>query len=160
DPGSEQHLRRCLAAADHRDSAAVREAQCSLGFLRENLMNPRTRALVVLMFVAGVPASAYAQATLAGVVRDSSGAVLPGVTVDASSPALIERTRSGVTDGTGQYQIVDLRPGTYSVTFSLSGFRTVKREGVAISGAGAITINAELSVGGVAETVVVQGETP
>ena len=123
-------------------------------------MNPRTRALVVLMFVAGVPASAYAQATLAGVVRDSSGAVLPGVTVDASSPALIERTRSGVTDGTGQYQIVDLRPGTYSVTFSLSGFRTVKREGVAISGAGAITINTELSVGGVAETVVVQGETP
>src|SRR5262245_4681125 len=107
-----------------------------------------------------LPASASAQATLAGVVKDSSGAVLPGVSVETSSPALIERVRTATTDATGQYQIVDLRPGTYSVTFSLSGFRTIRREDVAISGAGVITINAELSVGGVAETVTVQGETP
>jgi hypothetical protein len=119
-----------------------------------------SRALVLLGLLAMVPGSAYAQATLAGVVKDTSGAVLPGVTVEAASPVLIERTRSAVTDGTGQYQIVDLRPGTYTVTFTLSGFKTVKREGVAISGAGAITINGELSVGGVTETVVVQGETP
>src|SRR5436189_5999184 len=114
-----------------------------------------SRALV-LGLLAMVPGSAYAQATLAGVVKDTSGAVLPGVTVEAASPSLIERTRSAVTDGTGQYQIVDLRPGTYTVTFTLSGFKMVKREGVAVSGAGAITINGELSVGGVTETVVVQ----
>jgi carboxypeptidase family protein len=82
-----------------------------------------------------------------GVVKDSSGAVLPGVTVETSSSALIEKTRTATTDGTGQYQIVDLRPGTYGITFSLSGFRSVTREGVEISGAGVITINADLSVG-------------
>lgn len=121
---------------------------------------PVVEGSALLGLLAMVPGSAYAQATLAGVVKDTSSAVLPGVTVEAASPALIERTRSAVTDGTGQYQIVDLRPGTYTVTFTLSGFKTVKREGVAISGAGAITINGELSVGGVTETVVVQGETP
>src|SRR5216110_84193 len=121
-------------------------------------MSRFAKVLAVLVWVVAVPSAAYAQASIAGVVKDTSGAVLPGVTVEAASPALIERTRSAVTDGTGQYQIVDLRPGT--VTFTLSGFKTVKREGVAISGAGAITINGELSVGGVTETVVVQGETP
>ncbi len=75
------------------------------------------------------PALASAQ-SLAGVVKDTSGAVVPGVTVEASSPALIERTRSTVTDDRGLYQIVDLRPGTYTVTFSLPGFATVQREGV------------------------------
>ncbi len=74
-----------------------------------------------------LPASAFAQATLAGVVKDTSGGVLPGVTVEASSPALIEKTRTAITDGTGTYQITDLRPGTYTLTFSLSGFATVKR---------------------------------
>ena len=82
--------------------------------------------LVCLLFV---PALASAQASIAGVVRDSSGGVLPGVTVEASSPALIEKTRSVLTDGSGQYKIIELRPGTYDVTFSLPGVATVKREG-------------------------------
>jgi carboxypeptidase family protein len=107
-----------------------------------------------------VPVSAYAQATLAGVVKDASGAVLPGVTVEASSPALIEKTRSAITDGTGQFQIVDLRPGTYGLTFTLTGFSSVKRDGVEVSGAGVITVNAELKVGNVSETVNVSGEAP
>ena len=107
-----------------------------------------------------MPSISFAQATLAGVVRDSSNAVLPGVTVETSSPALIEKTRTATTDGTGQYQIVDLRPGTYAITFSLSGFRTIRREGVEISGAGVTTIDVELSLGGLAETLTVRGETP
>src|SRR5436305_406137 len=80
------------------------------------------------------PAAVYAQASITGVVRDTSGAVLPGVTVEASSPVLIEKSRSVVTDGTGQYRIVDLRPGAYTVTFTLSGFSTVKRQGVELTG--------------------------
>jgi hypothetical protein len=72
----------------------------------------------------------HAQASITGVVRDASGAVLPGVTVEASSPALIEKVRSVVTDGTGQYRIIDLRPGTYVVTYTLSGFSIVRREGI------------------------------
>ena len=108
-----------------------------------------------------VPASAaMAQATLAGVVKDPSGAVLPGVTIEASSSALIEKTRSATTDGTGQYRIVDLPPGSYALTFTLSGFSTVKREDVNVSGAGVITINADLKVGAVSETITVSGETP
>ena len=81
-----------------------------------------------------LPTLAFAQASITGVVKDSSGAVLPGVTVEAASPVLIEKTRSAVTDGSGQYRIVDLRPGTYSVTFSLPGFSTVKREGIELTG--------------------------
>jgi len=107
-----------------------------------------------------VPSISSAQATLAGVVKDSSGAVLPGVTVETSSPVLIEKTRAATTDGTGQYQIVDLRPGTYAITFALSGFRIVTREGVEVSGAGVITIDANLSVGPLNETLTVLGETP
>src|SRR5690242_16219690 len=98
--------------------------------------------------------------TLAGSVRDTSGAVLPGVTVEASSPALIERTRSAVTDGTGQYQITNLSPGAYKVTFSLQGFSTVVREGVDLTGAGVTSIKAELRVGAVSESITVTGETP
>ena len=81
-----------------------------------------------------VPALAHAQASITGVVRDPSGAVLPGVTVEASSPALIEKVRSVVTDGSGQYRIIDLRPGTYAVMFTLSGFSTVRREGIELTG--------------------------
>src|SRR5712671_2367524 len=77
-----------------------------------------------------LPALAFAQASITGVVKDSSGAVLPGVTVEAASPVLIEKTRSTVTDGSGLYRILDLRPGTYTVTFTLAGFTTVKREGI------------------------------
>jgi hypothetical protein len=119
----------------------------------------RSFGLALLALVL-LPVSGYAQATLAGVVKDSSGAVLPGVTVEASSPVLIEKVRTATTDTTGQYQIVDLRPGTYVVTFTLTGFSTTKREGVAVSGSGVITINADLRVGNVSETVNVTGETP
>src|SRR5205085_2206476 len=108
--------------------------------------------LTVLMIV---PASAFAQATLAGVVKDASGAVLPGVVVEASSSALIEKTRTATTDGTGQYRITELPPGSYSLTFTLSGFSTVKRDTIDVSGAGVITINADLKVGAVSETITV-----
>jgi len=118
------------------------------------------RAWWILAGVVLLPATAFAQATLAGVAKDASGAVLPGVTVEVSSPALIEKTRTAITDGTGQYQVVDLRPGTYTVTFTLTGFSTVKREGVEISGVGTITINGDMKIGNVSETISVQGETP
>jgi hypothetical protein len=107
-----------------------------------------------------VPAIASAQSSLAGVVKDTSGAVLPGVTVEASSPALIEKVRSVVTDATGQYKIVDLRPGNYALTFSLTGFSVVKREAIELAGSGTVTINADMKVGTLAETITVTGETP
>src|SRR5262252_8200249 len=105
------------------------------------------------------PALTFAQ-SLAGVAKDASGAVLPGVTVEASSPALIEKVRTVVTDGTGQYQIVNLRVGTYTLTFSLTGFSTVKREGIELAGSGTITVNADMKVGALEETLTVTGETP
>ena len=111
----------------------------------------RSLLCVVLL----IPSISFAQASLAGVVKDSSNAVLPGVTVETSSPALIEKTRTARTDGTGQYQIVDLRPGTYSIAFSLPGFRTIRREGVEISGAGVTTINVELNVVDLTETILI-----
>src|SRR3979490_1067795 len=107
-----------------------------------------------------LPASAYAQASISGVVKDVSGAVLPGVTVEASSPVLIEKSRSAVTDGTGQYRIPDLLPGLYTVTFTLSGFATLKRDGVEVAGGGVTTISEALRVGNVSETITVTGETP
>jgi hypothetical protein len=117
-------------------------------------------SVVAAVLVAVLPSLAVAQASIGGVVRDSSGAVLPGVTVDATSPALIEKTRSVVTDGTGQYKIVDLRPGTYTVTFTLAGFTTVKRDGIELTGSFAATITADLRVGSIAETITVTSETP
>src|SRR5258705_7389554 len=89
-----------------------------------------SRILLVLGAILVLPSAAAAQGSVAGIVKDASGAVLPGVTVEASSPALIEKTRAVATDGTGQYKIIDLRPGTYTVTFTLPGFSTVKREGI------------------------------
>src|SRR6186713_69944 len=106
-----------------------------------------------LIRVAGVvaallaPVAAYAQASLAGVVRDGSGAVLPGVTVEASSPALIERTRTAVTDGSGQYKIIDLSPGRYQVAFTLPGFKTARHENIALEGTFTAQVNAALEVG-------------
>jgi hypothetical protein len=114
----------------------------------------------VLACLALLPTLAYAQASISGTVKDSSGAVLPGVTVEAASPVLIEKSRSAVTDGSGQYRIVDLPSGTYTVTFTLAGFTTVKREGVELSGSFNAAINADLKVGSVSETVTVTGETP
>ncbi|MEP7308435.1 MAG: carboxypeptidase-like regulatory domain-containing protein [Acidobacteriota bacterium] len=107
------------------------------------------------------PAAAHAQgAAIAGVVRDTSGAVLPGVSVEAASPVLIEKVRAAVTDGSGQYKIISLLPGTYTVTFTLQGFSTVKREGVEVTGSTTAAINADLKVGTLSETITVTGETP
>src|SRR5207248_7903243 len=107
------------------------------------------------------PASSFAQATgIAGVVKDTSGAVLPGVTVEAASPALIERTRSATTDSQGQYKILDLRPGIYTVTFTLPGFSTVKREDIELPAQFTATVSVELKVGALEETVVVNAESP
>jgi hypothetical protein len=114
-------------------------------------------ALLVLLLL---PAGAFGQAAITGVVKDASGAVLPGVTVEAASPALIERVRSVVTDDTGQYRIVDLRPGSYTVTFSLTGFSTVRREGLELSGDFVASVNVDLRLGGIQETITVSGETP
>ncbi len=108
-----------------------------------------------------VPAAARAQnASIAGVVKDTSGAVLPGVTVEVASPVLIEKTRAAVTDGSGQYKVIQLLPGTYTVTFTLQGFSTYKREGVEVSGTQTVSINADLKVGQLSETITVTGETP
>jgi len=100
-----------------------------------------------------------ADAGIAGVAKDATGGVLPGVTVEASSPALIEKSRVVVTDGQGQYKIVDLRPGTYAVTFTLSGFSAVRREGIELTAAFTATVNAELRVGSLEETITVAGGT-
>jgi hypothetical protein len=106
------------------------------------------------------PVVAWAQSGIAGVVRDTSGAVLPGVTVEAASPALIEKARTVVTDDVGQYKIIDLRPGVYIVTFTLPGFSPVKRDGLDLPSSFTATVNAELKVGTVQETVTVSGQTP
>jgi hypothetical protein len=130
-------------------------------------MDKSRPVLRFLRWVAGLavllaPASTFAQSgsNIAGVVRDSSGGVLPGVTVEASSPALIERVRSAVTDGQGLYRIVDLRPGVYTVTFTLPGFSIVRRERLELSASFTATVNAELRVGGLEETITVSGEAP
>jgi hypothetical protein len=116
-----------------------------------------TTALFVLLLL---PAGAYAQAAITGVARDASGGVLPGVTVEAASPVLIEKVRSVVTDGTGQYRIVNLLAGTYTVTFTLPGFSTVKRDGIELTGEFVATVNGDLKVGALEETITVTGETP
>jgi hypothetical protein len=116
--------------------------------------------LITLACLMALPAVARAQATIAGVVKDTSGAVLPGVTVEASSPALIEKSRVGVTDGSGQYRIENLRPGVYTVAYTLAGFNTVKREGIELTGTFTATVNAELRVGALEETITVTGESP
>jgi hypothetical protein len=116
--------------------------------------------LVAFVWLLAAPAAAYAQASMTGVVRDTSGAVLPGVTVEAASPALIEKVRTVVSDGSGQYRIENLRPGAYTVTFTLPGFATIKREGIELTGTFVATVNAELRVGAVEETITVTGETP
>jgi hypothetical protein len=115
-----------------------------------------------LVFAAALllPAPVLAQSAIAGVVRDSSGGVMPGVTVEASSPALIEGSRSVVTDNAGQYLVVDLRPGTYLVTFTLPGFNTVRREGIELPSNFTANVNAEMRVGALEETVTVTGASP
>ena len=118
------------------------------------------RLIFVLFASLAVPAAALAQSAIAGVVKDSTGAVLPGVTVEASSPALIEKVKTAATNEAGQYRIVDLRPGTYTVTFTLTGFNTVVREGVLLEANFTAPINAEMRVGAVSENVTVTGASP
>ena len=93
-----------------------------------------TRSVAVLSVLWFFPAAALAQAVITGLVKDASGGVLPGVNVEVASPVLIEKVRSVTTDATGQYRVVDLRPGTYSVTVSMAGFKTVKRDGIELTG--------------------------
>jgi hypothetical protein len=117
----------------------------------------------VVTFVSLLSGSIAAQQSpsgIAGLVRDASGAVLPGVTVEAASPALIEKVRSVVSDGEGRYRIVDLRPGTYVVTFSLTGFSSFRREGIELTAGFTATVNADMKVGGLEETITVTGENP
>src|SRR3978361_2310328 len=106
-----------------------------------------TKIFIAVIWIGLVPATAFAQSAIAGIVKDTTGAVMPGVTVEAASPALIEKVRSVVTDGQGQYKIVDLRPGVYSITFTLPGFNTVKREAVELPTNFTATINADLRGG-------------
>jgi hypothetical protein len=105
-----------------------------------------------------IPAAVYAQSAIVGVVKDNTGAVLPGVTVEAASDVLIEKVRSVTTDGAGQYRIIDLRPGTYIVTYTLAGFQTVRREGIQLPAEFTATLNVELRVGELAETITVTGD--
>src|SRR5207247_10704159 len=116
-------------------------------------------ATVASLIRPGLVYGQTSQSALAGVVKDTTGAVLPGVTVEAASPALIERVRSVTTDSSGLYRIVDLRPGTYTVTFTLPGFSTVKSEGIEIAGSATLTIPIELTIGALEEHVTVAGES-
>ena len=123
-------------------------------------MTTFTKTLFLTAGVCFFVSSLASAQTLAGIVRDTSGAVLPGVTVEVSSPALIEKSRTAVADGSGQYQITSLPPGAYTITFTLQGFTTVVRDGVELTGGGVTTINADLRVGALAESITVTGETP
>jgi len=118
-------------------------------------MHTVVRCLLLLGLVAAVPRVAAAQATLAGEVKDTTGAVLPGATVEAASPALTEKVRTTVTDSSGRYRLESLPAGSYTLTFSLSGFAPVKREDLMVSGAGVVTVDVALTVGGLAQTVTV-----
>jgi hypothetical protein len=117
------------------------------------------RAMVALGLLV-VPVAAHAQSSFTGIVKDASGAVLPGVTVEAASPVLIEKTRSVITDTNGGYRIVDLRPGVYTLTFALAGFSTVKRESLELPADFTMTVNPELKVGALEETLTVSGTAP
>ena len=119
--------------------------------------------LVIVIACVLLPSAAVAQQTasgIAGIVRDTSGAVLPGVTVEAASPALIEKVRTVVTNVEGRYNIVDLRPGTYVVTFTLTGFNTFRREGIELTAGFTANVNGDLQVGALEETITVSGATP
>lgn len=127
--------------------SATRHGRCDLA-----------AAVIGLLLVYAGPAAA--QSGIAGIVKDDSGGVLPGVTVEAASPALIEGTRAATTDGSGQYKIIDLRPGVYTVTFSLTGFGTVRREGIQLPASFTATVNVDLKVGTLEETLTVTGQSP
>jgi len=112
----------------------------------------------ILAVLVMAPSAVFAQAAITGLVKDSSGGVLPGVTVEAASPALIEKVRSVVTDGAGVYRIENLRPGTYAITFTLPGFNKFKRDGVELSGSATVSVDADMRVGALEETVTVTSQ--
>ena len=118
------------------------------------------KAFVVAALLAGGPTAAYAQPAIAGSVKNPAGEVLPGVLVEASSPALIEITRSAVTDGNGRYRIEDLRPGTYKVRFTLAGWTPFEQGGVELTGSLTATVNAQLGIRGITDTITVTAENP
>ena len=120
----------------------------------------RNRIVGMMIGLLFVPVMAAAQSTISGLVRDSSGGVLPGVSVEASSDVLIERTRSVVTDEQGRYSVVDLRPGTYKVVFTLQGFSKLQRDGIELPANFNASVNVEMSVGALEETVTVSGASP
>src|SRR5207249_2362085 len=135
------------------------------GLKRRTSMNSQTVVrLVTICGLLMLPGMAWAQSAtsgaIAGEVKDTTGAVLPGVAVEAASPSLIEKVRNVVTDGQGRYQIVDLRPGTYTVTFTLAGFNTVRRESLELTTGFTANVNAELRVGSLDETITVTGASP
>jgi len=117
-------------------------------------------AVVGALVILAAPAVVRAQSGIIGVVKDTTGAILPGVTVEASSPALIEKTKSTVTDEQGQYRVVDLRPGSYVVVFTLPGFSTIRRDGIELPTDFTATLNIDMKVGSVEETITVSGQTP
>ena len=117
-------------------------------------------AAIAVVAAVLLPTAAYAQAQIVGQVRDESGGVLPGVTVEASSPAIIEKTRTVVTDDQGRYRVDALRPGIYRLAFTLVGFSTVVREGIDVPSEVVLTVNADMKVGALEETITVSGETP
>jgi hypothetical protein len=125
-------------------------------------MGSRISAAVLVSFglLLGLSTAAHAQSSIAGVVKDASGAVLPGVTVEVSSPALIERTRTANSDGQGQYTIIALPPGVYTISFALPGFQTIRREGVELPADFTATINGEMRLGSLEESVTVSGQSP
>src|SRR2546426_623579 len=110
----------------------------------------------VMMCLLASSASAQ-NGSIVGGAKDATGAVLPGVTVEATSPSLIEKVRTAITDGQGLYQITDLRPGVYAVVFTLPGFTTIRREGIQLTSSFSATVNGEMVVGSVAETIIVTG---
>src|SRR5437870_6510693 len=123
-------------------------------------MRVRIKVMFFVVTCIALPLRVFAQGSIAGVVKDTSGAVLPGVTVEAASPVLIEKVRTAVTDAAGQYKIINLVPGTYAVTFSLTGFNTVKRDGIELTAAFTANVNADLKVGALEETITVSGQAP
>src|SRR5919109_860706 len=130
--------------------------------MAEEAMHSMKRVVLAILTLLLVTVVSHAQGlgTISGVVKDASGAVLPGVSVEVASPALIEKSRTAVSNESGQYTIVSLPPGTYSVTFTLPGFTTTKRDGIEMIANFTAQVNAELKVGGVTETVEVTAETP